>query len=140
MSKKNANIIGYLYLVGMALALIGCFVPLSTSLGGYANGNSALTFITKGRNATVKVGCVLALVGAAAGVVLSFLRGIKNGGLCRLAALIVSVAGGLYLFLNINGKAFKFAAKVTGSHFGVGFWLIMAGWVVALVGWILNRE
>ena len=141
MGKKN-SVLSYLYLIGMALVVIGCFLPLSTHFGGNANGNSAFSYITSDGKGIVKIGSILALLGAVAGVVFCFLK-VKKVGLIKLVSLIVSIAGGVYVFFNTSDFAksmMKGVGKITKSAPGIGLILIIAGWVVALVGWILNRD
>ena len=140
MAKKNAGLVGYLYVVGLALVVIGCFLPLTTHFGGNANGATAVNRISKG--GLLSVGAVLALAGAVAGLVCSFVR-VKNGRLLKLVALALSIAGGLYVACNINGnqlKLLKLASKITSSSFGIGFYIILVGWILALVGWLLKRN
>lgn len=139
---KKTSILSYLYLIGMALVVIGCFLPLSTHFGGNANGSSAFNIILKDGKAVVKIGAILAFVGAVAGVVFCFLK-VKKVGLLKLVSLIVSVAGGVYIFFNTNDFAksmMKGVGKITKSAPGIGLILIIVGWIAALVGWILNRE
>lgn len=139
---KKVSIIGYLYLIGMALVVIGCFLPLSTHFGGNANGSSAFNIILKDGKAVAKIGAILAFVGAVAGVIFCFLK-VKKVGLYKLISLIVSIAGGLYIFFNTSDFAKSMAkgiGKMTKSAPGIGLILILAGWIIALVGWIKNRD
>ena len=142
MAKKSSSgaLLGYVYVVGLALVVIGCFLPLTSHFGGRANGATAVSRISKG--GLVSVGAVLALIGAAAGIAVSFLR-IKHVWLCKLGALLVSVFGGLYVLLNISGsqkQLISAAAKLTGSTFGIGFYVIIIGWLIAAAGAVLGRK
>ena len=151
MGKKSINILSYLYICGMLLVVIGCFLPLSTSLGGKANGNTAFDYIGADGKGVMKIGAILAFAGALIGFCLSLLKEfsilkIKQLSLIKLVSLVLSIAGGVYVFIkmyNTNG-ALKGIAKGAGKLFkvapGVGLILILAGWVIALVGWILNRD
>ncbi|MCR5725492.1 MAG: hypothetical protein K6G80_10445 [Treponema sp.] len=134
---KKTSILGYLYLIGMALVVAGCFLPLSSHFGGNLKGVTAVSRI--GEGGTLSIGAILALAGAAAGLVLCFIP-VKNAKLLKLCAVLVSVAGGLYVVANTNGKALKFAASLTASHFGIGFYVIVIGWVLALAGWVLHKN
>ena len=139
---KKVSILSYLYLIGMALVAIGCFLPLTTHFGGNANGSSAFKVITSNGNGIVKTGAILALLGAVAGILFCFIK-IKNVGLLKLVSLIVSVAGGVYVFFNTSDFAknvVKGLGKITKSAPGIGLILIIIGWVAALIGWILNRD
>ena len=135
---KKSSLLGYLYLIGMALVLIGCFLPLSTSFGGHVNDNSAFKVITSSRDSILKTGSILAMLGSVLGVILCFIK-IKNAGLLKLVSLIVSIAGGLYVFFNTSDIA-KGVGKITSKAPGIGLILIIAGWVIAFVGWTRNRD
>ena len=126
----------------MAIVVIGCFLPLvGTSFG---NGSSALKAITDG-SGDLKVGSILALGGAIAGIIFCFVS-LKSKLSVKLISLIVSIAGGAYVlltYLNLApwAKGFaKFAFKVTGTHPGIGLFVILAGWVIALLGWLKSRD
>ena len=146
MSKKSVNVVSFLYLIGMALTLIGCFLPLSTAFGKNVNGNSAFYYLQKISNGGVlPLASLLTILGAAAGIVLSFIA-IKKAGLFKLISLVVSVAGGILVIFNYNNSSklakgiLKGATKVASMHMGIGLYLIIAGWIIALVGWILYRK
>ena len=137
MAKKSNSVLGYLFVCGLALVVIGCFFPLSTTKLFGLNGSTAFSIITGDSNGILKVGSLLTFCGAVAGIVLSFVT-VKNAGLLKLISLIVSIAGGLYVFFNMSGAG-KQIAKAT-LNFGPGFYVILVGWVIALVGWVLNRD
>jgi hypothetical protein len=138
---KKIDVKSYLYAIGMALVVIGCFLPLvSTRLG---SSSSAFSIITKGSGSgVVRVGAILAMLGAVAGVALTFVK----GKMYKLVALVVSILGGLYVFvnyLNQSGAAkgiMKGAAKIAGATPGIGVLLIVVGWIVALLGFFFSRE
>ena len=134
---KKSGILSYLFVIGLALVVIGCFFPLSTTKLFGANGSSAFQIITSDSNGILKVGAILTFVGAVCGVVLSFLA-VKNSGLLKLFSLIASVAGGLYVFFNTSSTG-RSIAKAT-LNFGPGFYIILAGWIIALIGWVLYRD
>ena len=141
MGKKNSAT-SYLYLIGLALVAIGCFLPLWTAIGGRFNGAPAVSYLNDKGNTVRKIGVILTLAGAIAGIVFCFIK-VKSVGLFKLVSLIVSIAGGAYVFFNTSdfGKKFaKGAAKIDLANPSVGFYLILIGWVVALVGWILKRD
>ncbi len=131
-----------LYLVGMAIVLIGCFLPLvGTSFG---NGHSAFKAITDG-SGDLKVGSILALGGAIAGIVFCFVS-VRTKLPVKLISLIVSIVGGVYVLLSYMNLApwakgiTKAALKLTGTKPGIGLILIIIGWIVALVGWMQSRD
>ena len=61
--KSNLN----LYLIGLVLVVIGCFLPLTASKF-FGGGSSAFKAITNG-SGDLKIGSILALGGAIAGIV-----------------------------------------------------------------------
>lgn len=138
---KKIDIKSYLYVIGMALVVIGCFLPLLSTRFG--DSTSAFRIITKGSGSgVVRVGAILAMLGAVAGVALTFVK----GKMYKLIALVVSILGGLYVFVNylnqsgaVKGIA-KFAAKASGATPGIGVLLIVVGWIVALLGFFFSRE
>ena len=134
---KKSGLLGYLYLAGMVLVVIGCFLPLSSHFGGNLKGATAVSHI--GDGGIMSISAILALVGAAAGIALCFVP-VKNAKLLKLVSVIVSVAGGIYVVANTNSTAFKIAAKVTSAHIGLGMAVIIIGWVLALVGWVLHKD
>ncbi len=140
MSKKSSVI--SLYLIGMVLVLVGCFLPLTASKL-FGDGSTAFNAIQDG-SGTIRVGAILAFAGAIAGIVFSFIsvRGLP----VRILSLLVSIAGGVYVWFNyMNASGFakglmKGALKVTGSKPGIGLIIIAAGWVIALLGYFQNKD
>ena len=151
---KKSSIMGYLYAIGMAVTAIGFCVPifkLSGFFGGIAKGIGKISKAFGGRggldlingfsivsstNDTVmKIAALLVFIGALAGLVISFLNIKKNKELYKLIALIVSVAAGLYMFFNTSDYDAKFAA----NYLFIGFYMIIAGWIIAFIGWYKNR-
>lgn len=143
MAKKSNSLLSYLYLIGMALVIIGSFLPLTTALGGNIKGASAFSVITsKNYGGIIKVGSILALLGAVAGAVLCFIK-VGKAGFYKLIALIVSVCGGLYVFFNISKAGRKILSGLSKSgflNFGIGFYVILIGWILAIVAFALSRE
>lgn len=141
MAKKSSTV--SLYLIGLALVVIGCFLPLTASKF-FGGGSSAFKAITDG-SGDLKVGSILALGGAIAGIVFCFVQ-IKSKLPVKLVSLIVSVVGGVYVWVSyMNGGALlkgavKFGLKVSGTKPGIGLIVILIGWVVALAGWLQTRD
>ena len=134
---KKTDVKSYLYVIGMALVVIGCFLPLLSTRFG--DSTSAFKIITKGSGSgAVRVGAILAMLGAAAGVALTFVR----GKMYKLIALVVSILGGLYVFMNYMNQsgAVKGTAKASGATPGIGIILITIGWILALLGFFFSRE
>ena len=132
-----------IYLIGMVLAVVGFCVPMFQTkiLGARYNGFDFINFDNFG---FVTVGALLIFIGAVCGVVLSFLGG-KQMDLLRLVALLVSVAGLIVLYVGfatgsgISGAIAKAFAKEFIKCAYIGFYMLIAGWVVALLGWILKK-
>lgn len=137
MAKKTGSILSYLFVCGLALVVIGCFLPLSTTKLFGLNGSSAFDIIKGDGSGILKVGSILAFVGAICGIVLSFIS-VKNAGLLKWISLIASIAGGLYVVFNTSSTG-RSIAKAT-LNFGPGVYVILAGWVIALIGLVLYRD
>ena len=150
MAKKVK--ITYVYLIGMILAAVGFCCPLfNYKKNVFANlaGNTApngFKFIDFDNFNFVTIAALLVLVGACAGIIFCFLKG--NWRMLQLIALAVSIVGGIILVINLsgngNGNQFQTAfAKAAGKdlwkHAYIGVYMILAGWIVAIVGWITNR-
>ena len=64
----------------------------------------------------------------------------------KLISLIVSVAGGVYMvlsYLNLNPfakKLGKLFSNIVGTQPSIGLFLIIAGWVIAIIGYIKEGE
>ncbi|MBR5964829.1 MAG: hypothetical protein IK015_01745 [Treponema sp.] len=134
MAKKGINL--SIYLVGMAVTLIGFCLPMfSGFLGKSGNGFSFINFNNSG---FVTIGALLIAIGAIAGVVIALLG---MGDQLEWLALAVSVAGGIILILGFttNGGIYKAIGKNMLKHATVGFWMVVAGWVVAAIGKVLKK-
>ena len=132
-----------LYLIGMVVVVIGCFLPL-TSSKFFGGGSSAFKAITDG-SGDLKIGSLLALGGAIAGIVFCFVS-LKSKLPVKLISLIVSIVGGLYVLINYMNlapwakKAVSLLNKGTGTSVGIGLIVILAGWIVAILGWLKTRD
>lgn len=141
MAKKSGKL--NLYLIGLALVVIGCFLPLTASKF-FGGGSSAFNAIIDG-SGDLKIGSILALGGAIAGIVFCFVS-LKVKLPVKLISLIASIVGGVYVWISyMNGGALlkgavKFGLKITGSKPGIGLIVIIIGWVIALVGWMQSRD
>lgn len=137
---KKSNL--SLYLIGMVLVVIGCFLPLAGN--SFGNGSSAFQAITDG-SGDLKIGSIFALGGAIAGIVFCFVS-LKAKLPVKLISLIVSIAGGVYVLLSYLNLApwakglAKFAHKAVGTHIGIGLIVIIIGWVIAILGWLKTRD
>ena len=95
----------------MVLAVIGFCCPMFKALGFEANGFKFINFDNSG---FVTIGALLIIAGAIAGVV-------------------------LVIGFTTNGGIYKSIGKQFIKHATVGFYLVLAGWVVALVGQFSNK-
>ena len=140
MAKKSSI---SLYLIGMAVAVIGCFLPMTASKV-FGGGSTVFDAVTSGSSGSVAIGAILAMAGAVAGVVFSFIS--VKGVPVKLISLIVSVAGGIYVaicYLNLGGlgkSLIKLGAKVTQTGPGIGLFVIVIGWLIAVIGYMKNRD
>ncbi len=131
MSKKSGSL--PLYLIGMILVAVGFFLPIfKVSIGPFSGSTNGFDLVGNG-NSMMKIAALLVFAGAVVGVICSF---INKGGLLKLLALIVSIAGGLYCFFNTSSTAHSILFKIVG----VGFYLIIAGWVIALLGYLASKK
>ena len=127
MAKKNINL--SIYLIGMAVTLIGFCLPI------LAIGGNGFNYI--GKNGFVTTGALLIVIGAIAGVVIALLG---MGDQLEWIALAVSVVGGIVLFLGFNDNGIsRFVGKLALKNTRAGFWTIIVGWVVAAIGKVLKK-
>lgn len=136
MGKKNIGIIQHLYLAGMAICAIGFLCPLFKALGQTANGFS---LISKDFS-VISAGILLIFFGAAAGALLCFVK-IKNVKLFKLIALAASISGGIILALQMNNSALSrlLIGKEFLKHATFGFYMIIAGWIIAIAGFAKTK-
>ncbi|MCR5047172.1 MAG: hypothetical protein K6A42_11400 [Treponema sp.] len=132
MAKKNLSI--SIYLIGMAITVIGFCMPMFT--GVFGSSGNGFKFINFDNSGFVTIGALLIIAGAIAGVVVSLL-GMQQ---FEWIALAVSVVGGIVLVVGFNDNAiYKAIGKNMIKHATVGFWMIVVGWVVAVVGKVLKK-
>lgn len=131
MAKKGG--LNLLYLIGMVAVVVGSFLPIITISLGFL-GKIDITLFKAFQNLK-SLDSWLALIMVIAAVVGAVLElvGSKNSGMLKLVALIVSVVCGLIMFANAG--FFKHWFKITG----IGFYVILAGWIVAAVGKLLKK-
>lgn len=135
MAKKSSKI-SLIYLIGMALSLIGFCVPMFKGklLGTTWNGFKFINFDNFG---FVTVGALLILIGIILGVVFSLVS-VKD--VLKLVALIVSIVGGIVLVIGFNQDSiYQAIAKGFLKCAYVGFYLLIAGWIVSIIGYVLKK-
>ena len=134
MAKKRG--LPLIYLIGMALVVVGFICPVFDFFIGTLNGFDFINFKEFG---ITTIGAILIIAGAILGLVFCFVGG-KNSGMLKLVGLIVTIAGGVVLIIGYSGDAFS---KGIGKFFvdvaTYGFYMILAGWIVALVGFITKK-
>ncbi len=131
MGKKSKSL-PYIYLIGMALAVIGFCCPMIKGLfGTSANG---FKFINFDNSTFVTIGALLIFIGAVAGLVACFVPQLSG---LKLIFLLASIAGGVILVVGFltNGGIYKAVGKGLIKKSMFGLWMVVAGWVVALVGY-----
>lgn len=143
MAKKKSSALGIIYLIGMAVALIGFCCPMFTGLfKSTANGFKFINFDNSG---FVTIGALLLLIGTIAGTAFGLLSLLKikipSSKLLGLVALIVVCVGAVVLYIGFttNGGIYKVIGKQFLKHATYGFYMLIGGWAVGLVGWLLNK-
>lgn len=130
MAKKGS--LNFLYLIGMAMVVVGSFLPIIRISFGFL-GNIDFSIIDSFKNLG-DLDSWLALImfaSAVAGLVLCFLgSGTKN--LLTICLAVSFVVGMLFFY---RGGFFEKWFKIVGF----GFYVIVAGWIVALVGSLAKK-
>lgn len=133
---KNKFFMEMIYLIGMALVVLGFFMPMFKAGPIEPKGIDFLNFDNIG---FVTIGGLLVIAGALLGVAMNFL-GIKGKRMLQLAALVASIAGGVVLVIGFNDNTlYKVIAKGLLKYAYIGFYVVLAGWVLALVGYITGK-
>lgn len=135
MGKKSS--LPLIYLIGVLLVAIGFCVPMFKGLGIKTNGFDYMSFKNFGWTTCA---ALLIFCGAVLGVLFCFISAGKSTSLIRLVCIIVSIVGGVILFIKFNDN---FLTKTIGKgflkHAYIGFYMILVGWVLGLVGAITNK-
>ncbi|MCI5830736.1 MAG: hypothetical protein UHY90_08240 [Treponema sp.] len=129
--KKSGKILPNLYLIGMALVVIGFILPMFKCSSISKNG---FDFINFKNFSSATIGAILIFLGGVAGVVFCFLK--NTSSTKKLIALLVSIAGFIILLICFNDNPI---AKVIGKgiikHAYIGFYCVIMGLILALTGW-----
>lgn len=142
MGKKLLNS-SVVYFIGMALIIVGLLCPIVKVMGQTPNAFKFLDFKNFG---TSTVGILLVLIGAVLGVLFSVLN--MSSRTNKLIALAISLAGGVILLLlltgvlsdsSFGGKIWRAVGKSFIKHAFIGFYLILAGWVLSIYGWLTGK-
>lgn len=125
----------FLYIVGCALVIVGYICPIfKVSLGIFGssstNGFALVKQFNNSGDTVALIATVMVFAAAICGIILDYCTGKFIG---DLVALAVSVLGGVILFANTSDLGVSIAKK----FINIGFYLIVIGWIVALLGIIL---
>ena len=134
MGKKSS--LPLIYLIGVLLVAIGFCVPMFKGLGIKTNGFDYMNFKNFG---LTTIAALLIFCGAVLGVVFCFVGG-KNTSMLKLVCIIISIVGGVILIIKFNDNWLtKQIGKGFLKHAYIGFYMIVVGWVLGLVGAITNK-
>ena len=134
MGKKSS--LPLIYLIGVALVAVGFCLPMFKGLGIKTNGFDYVNFKEFG---WMTIAALLIFCGAVAGIVFCFVGG-KSASLIKLVCIIVSIVGGVILFIKFNDNWLtKQIGKGFLKHAYYGFYMVLVGWVLGLVGAITNK-
>ena len=124
------------YLIGMALVVVGFILPMFKYGPIETTGFDFINF----KNFGLSTVCALMIfVGAVCGVVLCFIN-VKNADLLKLVVLLVSIAGFVILAVSSQKNGLnRFFAKGFIKTAYIGFYMVVAGWVVALAGYFVKK-
>lgn len=124
-----------IYLIGMALVVIGFCCPMFSGFLGSANGFKFINFDNSG---FVTIGALLIFAGAVAGLAACFVKQLSGlkliFALCVLAGAIVLVIG-----FTTNGGIYKAIGKNIIKHATIGFYLVVVGIVAGVAGAVMNK-
>ena len=127
-------------MIGVALIAIGFCCPLFSGklLKVTANG---FKFIHLDKNfGWSSLAALFIFVGAVAGIVFSFVSVGKSTDLLRLICIVVSILGGVIFFIKYNDNGVTRAlGKFNLKYMAFGLYMIIAGWIVGLVGAITKK-
>lgn len=150
MAKKSKISLNFVYLIGMALIIIGFCVPLFFQKMPNGNIKAASTtgfdFINFDRDSTFSTGALLIFLGGCLGAVLelvsAFVKKIKPSlkMILSIVCVVISIVGGIIIFAKFNDNSLtKLIGKGFWKHAFVGIYMIIAGWVVGLLGCFIKK-
>ncbi|MDC7220802.1 MAG: hypothetical protein PQJ59_12780 [Spirochaetales bacterium] len=128
---KNSGILSNLFLIGMALVAVGFILPMFQGLGGTVNG---FDFVNLDNLGATTIGALLIFIGAVVGVVFCFAPS-GNADMIKFIALVATIAGGIIIIITFNKSWLsKTVGKGFWKHATYGTYMILVGWIAALVG------
>ena len=135
MGKKSS--LPLIYLIGVALIAVGFCLPMFKGLGTTPSGFKFINFDNFG---ATTIAALLIFCGAVAGVVFCFVSAGKNTSLIRLICVVISIIGGLILIIKFNDNWLsKTIGKGFIKHAYIGFYMVLAGWIVGLIGAVTKK-
>lgn len=135
MGKKSS--LPLIYLIGVALVAVGFCLPMFKGLGTTPSGWKFVSFDNFG---WTTIAALLIFCGAALGIVFSLVSAGKSTSLIRLVCVIVSIVGGVILIIKFNDNWLtKTIGKGFIKHAYIGFYMVLVGWVLGLVGAITKK-
>ena len=128
---KKVSIMSYLYLIGMALVVVGFCCPMIKGFGSSANGFDFIKNVKDG--SFVAIGAILIFAGAVAGLLACFVK--QLSGLKLIFALAV-LAGAIILIIGFttNGGIYKAIGKHLLKNALFGFYMVVVGIVAGVAG------
>jgi len=142
MAKKKSSALGIIYLIGMAVALIGFCCPMFTGFLGSSNGFKFINFDNSG---FVTIGALLLFIGTVCGTLFGLCSLLKvklpSAKTLGLIAIAVVLVGAIILIVGFttNGGIYKAIGKSILKHSTYGFYMVIAGWVVSVLGWVTGK-
>ena len=130
MGKKSS--LPLIYLIGVLLVAIGFCCPMIKGLfGSSANGFDFIKNAKEG--GFVAIGSILIIAGAILGIVACFVPQLKG---LRLIFALVILAGAIILIIGFttNGRIYKAIGKHLLKNALFGFYMVVAGMVLSIVG------
>lgn len=141
MGKKKSSSFNVLFFLGMLVALVGFCLPMFTGVfGSTANG---FKFINFERSSFVTIGALLLFIGACCGSVVGLLDLLKikvsSKKLIALLAIVVVAVGAVIIIIGFttNGGVYKAIGKSLFKHATYGFYMVIAGWIVSVLGSVM---
>lgn len=131
MAKKSS--FNLFYLIGMIAVVVGSFLPIiRISLGILGKIDFTIVDAFKDLSNLDSWLALLMFVAAAVGIILCFVK-VSNASMLKTVYLLASIVLGLIFFA--RGNFFKDWFKITGF----GFYIILAGWVIGLIGTFVKK-
>lgn len=141
-NKKSVKSLNFLYLIGMVLVAVGFCLPLFfTKLGGNikAGKTTGFNFVNFDRDVVTSIAALLIFVGGIAGAVFSVIK-LGPTKIIKIVCLAAVLVGAIVFVVKFNDSA---VAKTVGKgllkHAFVGLYMIVIGWVAAVVGFVKGK-